>query len=150
MEKLRILFICVHNSARSQMAEAFMKHYAGDFCEVLSAGLEAGTLNPHVIEVMKEKKIDISQNKTQTVFDLVKQNTMFSYVVTVCDREAHEKCPIFPGIAVRLHWPFPDPSEFTGSFHEICEQTRLVRDMIEAKIKLFVENLRHGESIHGE
>lgn len=147
MEKMRILFICVHNSARSQMAEAFMKFYAGDICEVMSAGLEAGELNPHVIAVMKEKDIDISHNKTQTVYDLVKKNIMFSYVVTVCDREAHERCPIFPGIAVRLHWPFPDPSSLTGSFDEVCEKTRPIRDMIEEKIKMFAETLRRGEAV---
>ena len=127
MAKPKVLFLCVHNSARSQMAEAFLNKYSDNF-EVVSAGLEAGNLNPFVVEVMKEVGIDISNNKTKSAFDLYKQNFLFSYVITVCDRKAAERCPVFPGVTARLHWPFDDPSKFTGSKDEILVKTRLVRD----------------------
>jgi arsenate reductase (thioredoxin) len=138
MAKSRVLFLCVHNSARSQMAEAFLKKYSGSF-EVMSAGLEAGTLNSYVVEAMKEKGIDISNNKTKSAFDLYKQGLLFSHVITVCDRQAAERCPVFPGVTARLHWPFDDPSKFTGSKDEIMAKTRIVRDEIESKVKAFIE-----------
>lgn len=144
MEKQRVLFVCVHNSARSQMAEAFTLHHGGDVLEAESAGLEPGTLNPNVVEVMKEAGIDISGNATKSAFDLYKQGRMYSYVVTVCDPEAAEQCPIFPGVTTRLHWPFRDPSSFTGSKEEILAETRKVRDAIEEKIKEFIETIRSG------
>ena len=129
MAKPKVLFLCVHNSARSQMEEAFLNKYSDNF-EVVSAGLEAGNLNTFVVEVMKEVGIDISNNKTKSAFDLYKQNFLFSYVITVCDRKAAERCPVFPGVTARLHWPFDDTSKFTGSKDEILLKTRLVRDSI--------------------
>jgi arsenate reductase (thioredoxin) len=143
MAKPRVLFLCVHNSARSQMAEAFLKKYSGNF-GVMSAGLEAGTLNPYVVEAMKEKEIDISKNKTKSAFDLYKQGLTFSHVVTVCDRQAAERCPVFPGVTARLHWPFDDPSKFTGSHDEVMAKIRLVRDEIESKVKAFIEIVDAG------
>jgi len=143
MAKPKVLFLCVHNSARSQMAEAFLNKYSDNF-EVVSAGLEAGNLNPFVVEVMKEVGIDISNNKTKSAFDLYKQNFLFSYVITVCDRKAAERCPVFPGVTARLHWPFDDPSKFTGSKDEILVKTRLVRDAIESKVKAFIEEVNKG------
>ncbi len=109
MEKQRVLFVCIHNSARSQMAEAFLKQLAGDKFDVESAGLEPGKLNPAVVEVMKEIGIDISRNTTKSVFDLLKQAKLYSYVITVCDESQSERCPIFPGVRQRLHWSFTDP-----------------------------------------
>src|SRR3989338_998122 len=97
MDKVRVRFVCIHNSARSQMAEAFLKKYGGDRFEVESAGLEPGTLNPVVVEAMKEIRIDISQNKTKSVFDFYKQGKLYNYVVTVCDESQSERCPIFSG-----------------------------------------------------
>jgi arsenate reductase len=138
MTKQKVLFLCIHNSARSQVAEAFLKKYSSSF-DVMSAGLEAGTLNPFVVEAMKEVGIDISNNKTKSAFDLYKQGYQFSYVITVCDREAAERCPVFPGVTARFHWPFDDPSKFSGSSEEIMAKTRLVRDAIEAKVKAFIE-----------
>jgi arsenate reductase len=137
MNKEKILVICVHNSARSQIAEAFFKKYAGDRYEVKSAGLEPGRLNPNVVEVMKEAGIDISGNMTKSVFDIYKSGELFSGVITVCD-EAAEKCPVFPGVTQRLHWSFPDPSAFTGTREEILERTRAVRDLIESKVREFL------------
>jgi arsenate reductase (thioredoxin) len=97
MDKYKVLFVCVHNSARSQMAESFLNKFGGDRFFAESAGLEAGKINPFVVEVIKEEGVDISNNKTKEVFDLFKQGKFYSYVIPVCDKEAAEKCPIFPG-----------------------------------------------------
>ena len=139
MAKRKILFICVHNSARSQMAAALMNHLCGNFFEAHSAGLEPGALNPLAIEALQEIGIDISQNKTQRVFDVWKSGQMFQFVVTVCSEAEAEGCPIFPGITTRLHWPFDDPAKFTGTYEERLQQTRRVRDQIQAKIEQFCE-----------
>jgi len=135
MSKKRVLFVCVHNSARSQMAEAFLKKYGGDRFEVESAGLEPGKLNPVVVEVMKEVGIDISQNKTKSVFDFYKQGKQYDYVVTVCDESQSSVCPVFPGKGERFHWGFTDPSGFMGALEDKLKKTRDVRDQIETKIK---------------
>ena len=134
-----VLFLCVHNSARSQMAEAYLKKFAGEVFQAESAGLEPGKLNPYVVRVLQEDGIDISSNKTQSVFELYKAGRLYRYVITVCSKEAAERCPIFPGRTERLYWPFPDPSAFTGSDEEIMTQVRAVRDEIEAKVRAFVE-----------
>jgi arsenate reductase len=140
MNKKRVLFICVHNSARSQMAEAFLKQLAGDKFEVESAGLEPGKLNPIVVEVMKEVGIDISQNKTKSVFDFYKQGKQYDYVITVCDESQSGACPMFPGKGERLHWGFDDPSSFQGTPEERLEKTRVVRDKIRKKIEEWLHN----------
>jgi arsenate reductase (thioredoxin) len=132
--KKRVLFICIHNSARSQMAEAFLKQRCGDQFDVESAGLEPGKLNPIVVAAMKEEGIDISGNPTKAVWDFVKAGKLFSYVITVCDEASAERCPIFPGVTKRLHWGFPDPSSFSGSHAEKLAQVREVRDTIKAKV----------------
>ncbi len=133
--KKKVLFICIHNSARSQMAEAFLNQICGDVFEAQSAGLEPGKLNPLVVEAMREIGIDISGNPTKSVFDTFKSGQMFSYVITVCDEASAERCPIFPGITQRLHWSFPDPSAFQGTPEERLARTREVRDLIQAKVK---------------
>ena len=135
MTKRRVLFVCIHNSARSQMAEAWLNNLCGDFFEAHSAGLEPGVLNPLVVEVMKEVGIDISHKKTQAVFDLYKKGARFSYVIAVCDEASAEKCPIFPSVVERLHWGFPDPSKVTGTKEEKLEKIRIVRDAIKGKIE---------------
>lgn len=134
MLKIKVLFVCVHNSARSQMSEAFLNHYFGDKFEADSAGIEPGTLNPIVVNAMKEIGIDISNNKTKSVFDYFKQGKIFNYVITVCDETAAEKCPIFPGVSDTIHWSFPDPSALRGSYEEKLEGTRKIRDRIKDKI----------------
>ena len=122
------------------MAEAFLKKYGGDRFDVESAGLKPGKLNPVVIEVMKEVGIDISQNKTKSVFDFYKQGRQYDYVVTVCDESQAGKCPVFPGTAAtkRMHWGFDDPSSFQGAREEKLERTRQVRDKIREKIEDFL------------
>lgn len=135
MKKKKVLFICVHNSARSQMAAALMNKICGEFFEAESAGLEPGTLNPMVVEALREVGMDISGKKTQRVFDLWKSGQIFQYVVTVCSEAEAEGCPIFPGVTTRLHWPFADPSKFSGTPQEKLEQVRQVRDEIREKIE---------------
>ena len=132
--KKKILFICVHNSARSQMAEAFVNQMCGNEYEAKSAGLTPGKLNPIVVEAMGKIGIDISGNATKPVFDFVKNGELFTYVITVCSEAEAEGCPIFPGVAKRLHWPFPDPSALQGSPEEKLAKTRKIRDMIKAQI----------------
>ena len=127
MNKPKILFICVHNSARSQMAEAFLNDICGAEFEAQSAGLEPGTLNPLVVEVMREAGIDISKNGTQAVFDVFKSGQLFTYVITVCSEAEADGCPIFPGPARRLHWSFPDPSKVEGTHEEKLEKIREIR-----------------------
>ena len=139
MAKQRVLFVCVHNSARSQMAEAFLKQLAGDKFEVESAGIEPGALNPIVVDSMKEIGIDISGNQTKDVFDFLKQGKAFSYVITVCDEASGERCPIFPGISKRMHWSFEDPSSFTGTYEEKLRRVREVRNVIRLRIKQFLK-----------
>ena len=137
---LKVLFVCIHNSARSQMAEAFFNKNAQSGDSAQSAGIEPGTLNPYVVRVMSEKGFDISFNEVKGAFDLYKQGRLYSHVITVCDAEAAQKCPIFPGVRKVIMWSFPDPSTFVGSDEEIMEQVRAVRDTIEAKVKAFIEN----------
>ena len=135
MNKKNVLFICVHNSARSQMAEAFLNEIAGDDFEAHSAGLEPGVLNPVVVDAMHEVGIDISRCQTKAVFDFVKSGKSFAYVITVCDEASAERCPIFPWQTTRLHWSFPDPSTFQGAPHERLAATRQVRDALKAQIE---------------
>jgi arsenate reductase (thioredoxin) len=136
---IKALFVCIHNSARSQMAEAFANMLGKGRISAESAGLEPGKLNPFVVEVMKEKGIDISQNSTKSVFDFYKSGNKYHYVITVCDETSGEQCPIFPGVNERLHWSFDDPSSFKGSKEEILERTRRVRDSIEAKVSEWIK-----------
>ena len=135
MEKEKVLFVCVHNSARSQMAEALLNHLAGDRFIAESAGLEPGKLNPLAIEAMKDMGIDISQKGTQDVFDLYKQGRRFNYVITVCDEASGERCPLFPGISKKLHWSFPDPSTLQGTFEEKFHKTIDIRNQIKDQIE---------------
>ena len=133
----KILFICVHNSARSQMAETFLNDICGAAFEAQSAGLEPGTLNPLVVEVMREVGFDLSENKTQAVFDVFKSGQLFTSVVTVCSEAEAGGCAFFPGPTQRLHWPFPDPSKMEGTHEEKLEKVRQVRDAIQARIEEF-------------
>jgi arsenate reductase len=137
-DRRRVLFVCVHNSARSQMAEAYLKELGGDRFEVESAGLEPGALNPVVVRVMKEEGIDISGNRADSVFEFFTQGRKYSYVITVCDESSGEKCPLFPGMTIRLHWSFEDPSAFAGPESEVLEKTRQVRNAIKSRVEEFV------------
>jgi arsenate reductase (thioredoxin) len=143
VKQKKVLFICVHNSARSQMAEAWLNQICGDEFEAQSAGLAAGTVDPLAIEAMREVGIDISRHQTRKVFDVWKTGSAFAYVVTVCS-EAEKNaraCPIFPGVTTGLSWPFPDPSSFRGSEAARLEQTRQVRDAIKARIEKWCDEV---------
>jgi arsenate reductase len=129
-----VLFVCIHNSARSQMAEAFLNHYCGNRFVAMSAGIEPGKLNPIVVEAMKEKGFDISGNTTKSVADMLSTGIVFEYVITVCDETSAERCPTFPGKTKRLHWGFPDPSALQGTPQAKLALTRSIRDEIERKV----------------
>jgi arsenate reductase len=136
--KIKVLFVCIHNSARSQIAEALLKKIAGERFDAFSAGLEPGTLNPLAVEVMHELGADISANQTKSVFDFFTSGTLFDYVITVCDGASAEKCPIFPGITKRIHWSFEDPSALEGDHEAKLAAARKIRDEIQAAVEVFV------------
>ncbi len=134
-----ILFVCIHNSARSQMAEAFVNVLSDGAFRAESAGIEPGKLNPVVVEAMRLADIDISGNPTKSVEEMLEKGTLYDYVVTVCDEASAERCPYFPGSGQRLHWGFPDPSSFAGSAEEKLAATCVVRDAIRARVEEFLK-----------
>jgi arsenate reductase len=134
-DKLRVLFICTHNSARSQMAEGLRRHIAGDRYEVASAGTEKSVVRPDAITVMAEVGVDISGSESKTLERYL--DDRWDYVITVCD-DANESCPVFPGAANRSHWSFRDPSKFQGTDEERLEFYRRIRNEIAARVRLFV------------
>jgi len=135
IQKQKILVICVHNSGRSQIAEAYMKQLGADRFVVESAGLEpAEAVNPLVVTVMREEGIDLSGKKPQSVFSLFKAGRLFDYVITVCDASSDARCPIFPGVTKRLHWPFTDPAGVSGDAAAQLRQVREIRDQIKQKL----------------
>lgn len=140
MDKKRVLFVCIHNSARSQMAEAFLNAFGADRFEAESAGLEKGILNPLAVRAMSEAGIDISRNQTKEVQEFLNKGKHCDYVITVCDETSAESCPVIPGSSFRLHWSFSDPSQFKGTDEEKLAQTRLVRDEIKKKIEEFIRS----------
>ncbi|MCX6160474.1 MAG: arsenate reductase ArsC [Ignavibacteriae bacterium] len=142
MEKQKVLFVCIHNSARSQMAEAFVNSYHDDKCIAESAGLEPGILNTLVVKSMSEINIDISKNKTKDVFEFFKTGRRYDYVITVCDEASGQRCPIFPGALKKINWSFEDPSSFTGTEEEKHFRIAKVRDAIKIKVEEFVNSLK--------
>lgn len=110
--RIRVLFLCTHNSARSQMAEGILRHFGGERFEVYSAGTEPSRVNPLAIRAMREAGIDISDHSSKSVNEFFGRH--FDYIITVCD-QANESCPVFPGDPQRIHWSFPDPSAVEGS-----------------------------------
>ena len=128
----RVLFLCTHNSARSQMAEGLLRHLAGDRFEVASAGTEATSVRPEAIEAMADLGVDISGQSSKTLERYLEEP--FDHVVTVCD-DANEACPVFPRAKSRLHWSFRDPSRSEGSAEERLEDFRTVRDEIQGRIR---------------
>jgi arsenate reductase len=135
MDKRRVLFVCTHNSARSQMAEAFLRFHGGDTFEAFSAGTEATAVRPEAITVMAELGIDIAGQESTTYERFLGEP--FEWVVTVCDR-ARESCPIFPGSENGAHWGFDDPAEAVGTDEQRLAVFRRVRDEINARVKMFV------------
>jgi arsenate reductase len=137
----KVLFVCIHNSARSQMAEAFLRQASRGSVEVASAGIEPGALNPLVVEAMQEVGIDISGNATRSVDDVIRSGTSFTHVVTVCDEASAERCPIVPGKGQRLHWSFPDPSALQGTRDERLVRVRQIRDAIGDRVRRWCDEV---------
>lgn len=134
----RVLFLCTGNSARSQMAETFLRKYAGDRFEAHSAGLEPKGVNPFTIQVMQEVGIDISDHTSKGV-DTYLGKVLFQYLITVCD-DADKNCPtVWPGVNQRMHWSFEDPAAFKGTDEEKLAKFREIRDQIEQRIKVWLE-----------
>lgn len=136
MNKERVLFLCTHNSARSQMAEGFLRALAGDRFKVQSAGTEKRTVHPLAIRAMAERGIDISGHTSKIYVGLMQ--TPWDYLITVCD-DANEQCPFVPGVQKRLHWSFEDPSRATGAEDERLGAFRKVRDQIENRIQEWLQ-----------
>jgi arsenate reductase (thioredoxin) len=141
MGKSKVLFLCTHNSARSQMAEGLLRHLAGNRFEVMSAGTEAAHVRPLAVRAMDEVGIDISGQESKTLDRYVREP--FDYVITVCD-EANEACPFFPGAAERLHWSLPDPAAVEGTEEKRLEVFRLMRDRLRDHIEGELVNGRGG------
>jgi len=144
--KVRVLFVCVHNSGRSQMAEAFLNDLGGGRFVAESAGLEPQPIHPRVIAVMKELGYDLSPNASDSVFEFFRQGRLYDYVITVCEEAVEERCPVFPGIARRLRWPFPNPEEFAGSEEEKAAALRKIRNDIRRKIIDFIREVSSVDS----
>jgi arsenate reductase len=139
MSKPKVLFLCTGNSARSQMAEAFLRKFAGDHFEVYSAGLEPKGINPLTIQVMAEQGLDLSGHTSKDVKSFI-GNTSFEYMITVC-AQAEESCPIFPGMGTRLHWDIEDPSKIAGPTEERLAKFREVRDQLDGRVRQWLASL---------
>lgn len=139
--KVRVLFVCTHNSARSQMAEELLEQLGGGRFEALSAGTEPGQVHPLAARVMAEAGFDISDHRSKSAESLLDQH--FDWVITVCD-SAKETCPYFPHAGARAHWSFPDPSAATGSEEERMARFREVRDAIRERVARFVAQVTGG------
>jgi len=137
----KVLFVCIHNSARSQMAEELLRKYGADEFEVQSAGFEPAGLNPLAIEVLKEENIDITGKATNSVFDFFKTGKTFNYVITVCDEGNAQQCPVFPGLSYRIHWCFKDPSNFEETHEEKLLKTREIKK----EVLTLIEVVKNGD-----
>jgi arsenate reductase len=138
---VRILFVCVHNAARSQMAEAYTRKLGGAQVVVASAGLEPGALNPMVIAILKEKGISLTGCRSKSVHDLISQGQSFDYVITVCAESEGARCPVFPGKAKRIHWEFEDPADLKGSEAQKLKRCRQISDRIAVRVKKFLSSI---------
>lgn len=141
---IKVLFVCVHNSARSQMGEAFLNELGKDIFFAESAGLEPGKLNPNVVLAMKEVGIDISQNQTKSTDDMLNLGRSYEYVITVCDEASGQRCPIFPGVVQNYHWDLPDPSAIKGTQEEILASIRPIRDEIKRRVEKLITDIIEG------
>lgn len=135
MEKIKVLVLCTGNSCRSQIAEGYLRHFAGEHAEIYSAGVEIHGVNPKAIQIMAEDGIDISGHTSNNIDEYIA--IPFNYVITVCDN-AKENCPYFPTKAIKLHSNFPDPAKGTGTEEQVMEQFRTVRKMIKQYSENFV------------
>ena len=141
MDMKKVLFICGHNSGRSQIAETFLNDIVGDRIHVESAGLEPKPVNPLVVEVMQEIGYDLSKAKSDSVFDFFKEGRLYDYVITVCDETAAGQCPVFPGITKRFHWPFTDPETLTGTHDEKLAALCRIREQIRQKVTDWIKTI---------
>jgi len=132
----KILVLCTGNSCRSQIAEGYLRYFAGNKAEVYSAGVETHGVNPRAIQIMKDDKIDISNHTSNNIEEY--RNIDFDFIITVCDN-AKERCPYFPSNAKKFHFNFPDPAKAVGSEEEIMNQFKIVREMIKEYSRKFVE-----------
>jgi len=130
MEAKKVLFICVHNSGRSQMAQAYLNHLANGRYIAESAGLEKSPINPFVVKAMEEVGLDVSSSSTNLVFDYFKEGRIYHYVIKVCDEASAEKCPIFPDILGSYHWNIQDPATLKGTDREVLQGIREIREEI--------------------
>jgi arsenate reductase len=122
------------------MAEAYLRKFGEKRFIVESAGLEPGTINPLVVDVMKEEGIDLSGKGTNGVYEFYKEGRSYDYVIAVCSTEAAQRCPVFPGKGKRLHWPFDGPSKVSGTHEEKLAEVRRIRDDIRRQILTFLES----------
>lgn len=134
---MKVLVLCTGNSCRSQIAEGYLRYFAGDAAEIYSAGIETHGVNPKAIETMKADGIDISAHTSNNIDEY--RDIDFDYVITVCDN-AKENCPYFPSKALKLHYNFPDPAKATGTAAEIMEQFAAVRELIRSYTSEFVND----------
>lgn len=141
-DKKRVLILCTGNSARSQMAEGLLRHMAGEHVEVYSAGVERSFVRPQAIEAMRERGIDITNQRSKSVDEFVGQK--FDYVITVCDN-ARDRCPVFPTETERIHWSFDDPAKAEGDEEAVLAVFRRVRDEIEECLRKFSEQVMSDE-----
>ena len=140
MQKMKVLFLCTGNSARSQMAEAFARHYAGDAIDAYSAGLEPKGLHPMTVKVMEEIGLDMSAHTSKPLSDYMGK-LHFGYLITVCG-QADKNCPaVFPGMGQRLHWEFEDPVAATGSEEDRLQAFRQIRDLIRVRVQNWLEGI---------
>jgi arsenate reductase len=137
----KVMFLCSGNSARSQMAEGWLRHLAGDRFNVVSAGTEPSSVNPLAIAAMRERGIDISGHHSKPVGKFLGET--FGYLITVCDN-ARERCPIFPGVLKRIHWPLEDPAAAVGTEAECLAVFRRIRDEIETRVHAWLEEQEHA------
>lgn len=141
-DAVEVLFVCVHNAARSRMAEALLRKLGGPRFEVTSAGFEPREVNPLVVEALAELGLSLPSTDPQpSVFDLFRAGRRFDYVIGVCDEEHGQRCPLFPGITQRLDWSFPDPATFAGSHDERLARVVGVRDAIRARLEAWLRTL---------
>lgn len=146
MEKPKVLFLCVGNSARSQMAEAILRHLAGDRFESYSAGVEPRGINPLTFRVMRENGISLENQYSKSMNEYIGK-VDFDWLITVCEDD-EKNCPFYPGKGSRLHWPFEDPAAVSGNEEERLEKFRQVRDAIEEKIKSWLEEFNQLHAIY--
>ena len=141
MTKTKVIFLCTHNSARSQIAEAFLRKYGGDFFDAYSAGFNPKSIHPYTIKVMQEIGFDLSKQQSKDLWELIRiKNEYFGIAITVCNRKIEEDCPTIPGPSTRIDWNIEDPSAFEGTEEQKLAKFREVRDQIQEHVKNFLKD----------